>query len=71
VYHAANVQRLVKLCHEHNIIIQCYGPLNPLFRSTGGPVDALVEKIAKEKSATASQVLIAWAAQHSGGMIVT
>ena len=71
VYHADNVQRLIKCCNDHNITILCYGPLVPLFRSTGGPVDPVVERIAKEKSATTSQILIAWAAQHSGGVVVT
>ncbi|CAD6564921.1 MAG: hypothetical protein TREMPRED_000399 [Tremellales sp. Tagirdzhanova-0007] len=71
VYHAANVQRLVKLCKEHRIALQCYGPLQSLVRFTGGPIDPVVEKIAKEKSVTTSQVLIAWTAQHSGGITVT
>ncbi len=63
--------RLFDLCKEHKIAIQCYGPLNSLFRSTDGPVDPVVKKIAEEKSASESQVLIAWAAQHNGGIVVT
>lgn len=63
--------RLAKTCQDHNILIQCYGPLNSLFRSPDGPIDDIVERIAKEKSATTSQVLLAWAAQHSGGIVVT
>ena len=71
VYHAANMQRLLKLCKEQHIVIQCYGPLNSLFRSTGGPVDPVVEKIAKERSITTAQVLLLWAGDHSEGVVVT
>jgi diketogulonate reductase-like aldo/keto reductase len=63
--------RLLKLCKDHDIKIECYGPLNSLFRSTNGPVDSVVEEIARQKGATPAQVLIRWAADYTGGVVVT
>ena len=71
VFHAPNMQRLLELQHRHNIIVQSYGPLSSLVRFQGGPVDAVVEGIAKDRSATTSQVLLAWAARYTGGVVVT
>ena len=59
-----------ELCDKHQIHLQAYGPLFPL-KQLGGPVDSVVESIAKEKSATPAQVLLAWAAQNGGGTVVT
>jgi diketogulonate reductase-like aldo/keto reductase len=55
----------------HDIKYQAYGPLSPLFRSPGGPVDAVVDRIAAERNATPAQVLLLWAAQQGGGTVVT
>ena len=71
VYHADNMLRLVDVLKKHDIKIESYGPQSPLFRSPGGPVDAVVERIAKEKHLTPGQVLLLWAAQYTGGVVVT
>jgi diketogulonate reductase-like aldo/keto reductase len=42
-----------------------------VFRSTGGPLDPVVDKIAKAKGATPGQVLLRWATQYIGGIAVT
>jgi diketogulonate reductase-like aldo/keto reductase len=55
----------------HNIKYQTYGPLGPLFRAPGGPVDAVVERIAAERGIAPGQVLLLWAAQFAGGTVVT
>jgi len=57
--------------NAHGIKYQTYGPLGPVFRSTGGPLDPVVQAIADEKGATPSQVLLLWAAQFGGGTVVT
>lgn len=57
--------------NDHDIKYQTYGPLGPLFRAPGGPVDSIVERIAKEKKGTPAQILLQWAAQASGGTVVT
>lgn len=63
--------RLTDLCKKHNIVIEAYGPLTPLFRQKGGPVDSVVEKLAADKGATPAQILIAWARQKNDGVVVT
>lgn len=56
---------------KHDIKLQTYGPLGSVHRATGGPVDAVVDKIAKARKSTPAQVLLLWAAQHGGGTVVT
>lgn len=63
--------RLRKALDADDIKIAAYGPITSLFRSTDGPVDPIVKRIAGEKGVTEAQVLLAWAHQHSGGVLVT
>lgn len=63
--------RLRALLDAEDIKIEAYGPLNSLFRVTGGPVDAVVKSLAEKHGATEAQVLLSWAAKHSGGIAVT
>jgi diketogulonate reductase-like aldo/keto reductase len=65
------MQRLLKLCKDLDIKVEAYGPLNSVFRSTGGPLDPVVDKIAKAKGATPGQVLLRWTTQYTGGIAVT
>ncbi|WVQ94474.1 hypothetical protein IAU59_001553 [Kwoniella sp. CBS 9459] len=70
-FYPANMQRLASFLKEHDIAIEAYGPLAPLTRATGGPVDEVVKKIAKDHGIEESQVLLKWAEQKSGGVLVT
>ncbi|CAK9783444.1 Aldo/keto reductase [Cutaneotrichosporon oleaginosum] len=70
-FHAPNMLRLLALMKEHKIKVQCYGPLNSVHRVPGGPVDSVVDKIARERGSTPAQVLLLWAAQYGGGTVVT
>jgi diketogulonate reductase-like aldo/keto reductase len=65
------MQRLAAIHRKHDIKVQAYGPQTPLFRSPGGPLDPVVEGIAKKHGATSGQVLLAWAHQQPGGIVVT
>jgi diketogulonate reductase-like aldo/keto reductase len=71
VFHAPNVQRLLKIQDKHKILTQSYAPLSPIVRDQGGPVDEVVERIAKEQNASPSQVLLAWNARFTQGCLVT
>jgi diketogulonate reductase-like aldo/keto reductase len=71
VYHADNMRRLTSLCQDEDIMIQCYSPLGPIVHSPGGPVDSVVQGIAKQMGATPAQVLLRWATDYTGGGIVT
>ncbi|KAK4687767.1 hypothetical protein P7C73_g2350, partial [Tremellales sp. Uapishka_1] len=69
--HEANMQRLLETCRANKITIEAYGPLTPLIRSPGGPIDPIVKAIAAEKGITEGQVLLSWAAQVVDGVVVT
>lgn len=56
---------------ERGIASAAYGPLSTLFRYGGGPVDAVVSKLAKAKNVTEGNILLRWALQTGGGEIVT
>ncbi|ELU43101.1 aldo/keto reductase family domain-containing protein [Rhizoctonia solani AG-1 IA] len=69
-YVFASVQPLLELCRQHNITIESYGPLTPLIRHSGGPVDDPVKKVAARMAkgpeagaVTEGQVLLKWAQQ--------
>lgn len=62
---------LVDYCHSKGITLECYGPLTPIVRAPGGPVDAIVQKIAKAVGCNEGQVLLKWAQQVSKGVVVT
>ncbi|KAK4684560.1 hypothetical protein P7C73_g5612, partial [Tremellales sp. Uapishka_1] len=69
--HDENVQRLLQICRVHDIAIEVYGPLSPLFRSPGGPIESVVKDIAADKGITEAQVLLSWAAQVVDGIVIT
>jgi len=71
VFHADNMRRMTTLCHDEGILIQSYGPLTPIVRASGGPIDPVIKKIAEEKKATEAQVLLRWATDYTGGIVVT
>ena len=71
VYHPPNMLRLREVLDKYQIKIQSYGPQVPIVWAPGGPVDPVVEKIAKDKGVTPGQVLLAWASQKGGGPVVT
>lgn len=71
VFHAANMERLLDLLKKHEIRVEAYGPQTPLFRVPGGPVDPVVERIAKAHKITPGQTLLLWAQQYTGGVVVT
>lgn len=64
---------MLDYCTEKGIKLECYGPLTPIIRASGGPLDPVVEKIAKDigGGATPGQVLLKWAQQVCKGVIVT
>ncbi|KAK1923789.1 NADP-dependent oxidoreductase domain-containing protein [Papiliotrema laurentii] len=63
---------LLPLCREHHITIGAFAPLMSLSRRKGGPVDSAVEKVRQERgfAESESQILLLWAQQASGGIVV-
>jgi diketogulonate reductase-like aldo/keto reductase len=55
---------------KHGIRVAAYGPTVPLTKASGGPLDSVLEEIAKSKGVEASQVLLKLASQM-GALVVT
>jgi diketogulonate reductase-like aldo/keto reductase len=70
-YCYGEIEALVQLCHERGITIECYGPLSPIIKFKGGPLDPVLQRIAAETGLNEGQVLLKWAKQVSRGVIVT
>ncbi|KAJ1311080.1 hypothetical protein OPQ81_009584 [Rhizoctonia solani] len=77
-YVLASIQPVLELCHQHRITIESYGPLTPLIRHPGGPVDQPIKKVAARMAkgpdvglVTEGQVLLKWAQQRTGGIVIT
>lgn len=68
---------LLPLCEKHGIAISGYASLLPIVRRPGYAVDPVVRDIVDDRKASnerpisVSQVLLSWARQVSGGMVVT
>ncbi|KAG8715492.1 hypothetical protein FRC11_003798 [Ceratobasidium sp. 423] len=77
-YVLASIQPVLELCRQHRITIESYGPLTPLIRHPGGPVDEPIKKVAARMAkgpevgvVTEGQVLLKWAQQRTGGIVIT
>lgn len=55
---------------KHGITLTSYSPLTSLIRAKGGPVDPVVEKLAKKYNVGAGEVLLRWAIDR-GLVVVT
>ena len=53
-----------------DIIPACYAPLAPLTKYHGGPVDPIVERLAKKYGKTPAQILLRWNEQL-GSIVIT
>lgn len=54
---------LEKFCKERGIVLTSYGPLSPIVRFAGGPLDPVLEKIAERHGKSQAQVLLKWGTQ--------
>lgn len=51
---------LLEYHRKNNIAISCYGPLTPLFRAEGGPVDGLWKQLAEKYGVTEGEIGLRW-----------
>ena len=56
---------------KHGIALASYGPLTPVTRAPGGPVDPALEKLAKKYNVGAGAVLLRWAMDRGLVVITT
>jgi len=59
---------LINYCQKHGIWVSCYTSLAPLHLKTDGPVNAVIDKIAKKHHRSEAQILLKWVLQK--GMII-
>lgn len=69
-YNIAEHAAVLAYCAAHSIIVEAYGSLHPITKSPGGPVDAVVAKLAEAHCVTPAQVLFLWVI-GKGAVIVT
>jgi diketogulonate reductase-like aldo/keto reductase len=63
-------QALHSLCSSSGVVLTAYGPLSPIVRFSGGPVDAVVDAAAARHGKSPEQVLLKWGVQK-GFVVVT
>lgn len=51
---------LLVLAKKHGIVLEAYSPLTPLTYAAGGPLDAVVKRIAAKYGVSDSAVLLRW-----------
>ncbi|CAF0826190.1 unnamed protein product [Rotaria sordida] len=58
VYEAS--REVIEYCKSNEIAIESYSPLGSLIYKPGGPVDEVVEKLAKKYNRSPAQILLKW-----------
>lgn len=58
---------IVEYAKANNILLEAYGPLVPLTKARGGPLDALLERLSEKYGKSATQVLLKFA--HANGFV--
>ena len=51
---------LLELHKKHNIATEGYGPLIPITKASGGPVDGYLAALAKKYAVTEGEILLRW-----------
>jgi diketogulonate reductase-like aldo/keto reductase len=64
-------EELVGFMKKHGITVESYGPLTPITKAPGGPVDEVVEELAKKYSVTTGDVLLRWVMDQGHVAITT
>lgn len=62
---------LIEYHRSHGIKIAAYGPITPIVRAKGGPVDSIVAQLAEKYSISESNILLRWAIQRGDIAITT
>lgn len=56
--------RILEFAKEHDILIEAYSPLAPLFRARPGPLDDILPELEKKYAKNESQILLRWVYQQ-------
>lgn len=55
---------IVEFCKAHDILVEAFSPLSPLFRGAPGPLDSVLDDLSKKYNKSATQLLLRWVYQH-------
>lgn len=69
-YTYAEQAPVIAYAAKHNTVIEAYSSLAPITKVPGGPVDAVVARLANDRKATPAQVIFLWVLAK-GAVIVT
>jgi len=59
---------LLSFATKHGIVLESYSGLTPITKMPGGPLDPVLEKIAKARGATPAQIIFSWV--HSKRVVI-
>ncbi|KIY71994.1 Aldo/keto reductase [Cylindrobasidium torrendii FP15055 ss-10] len=59
-YNYAETKATLEYSKKHGIVIEAYSSLKPITKLPGGPVDAVLDRIASKKNLTPAQVIQLW-----------
>ena len=62
---------LLSYLQEKTIKLSSYGPLTPIFRAKGGPLDTLLLTLAKKYAVSEGEILLRWSIQRGDVTITT
>ncbi|KAF8905134.1 NADP-dependent oxidoreductase domain-containing protein [Mucidula mucida] len=61
----------LQYCKQHNIVVEAYSSLTPITKAPGGPVDPIIEAIAKNRNATPAQIIQLWVSSKDIVIVTT
>jgi diketogulonate reductase-like aldo/keto reductase len=64
-------EELVSYCHAKGIGVEAYGPLSPVTRGAPGPLDALLDALARKYAVTSGEVLLRWCIEQDVVAVTT
>lgn len=51
---------IIEFAKKHNIRVEAYGPLTPIIRASGGPLDTVLRSLSDKYNKTEAQLLLRW-----------
>jgi len=67
-YNWKQSKELLEFANEHKIVLGAFSSLTPITQMPGGPLDAVLDKLAKRLNATPDQIIFSWV--HSKGVVI-
>ncbi|GMG54734.1 unnamed protein product [Ambrosiozyma monospora] len=62
---------IIEYAEKNDILIEAYGPLTPIVRAKGGPLDSVLDSLAEKYGKTTSQILLKWVHKHGFVTVTT